>query len=135
MSRLKDALMSLLGKCTPEGTQPVGNNTDEILECMAMHFDVVKASRLLVNVTEANGVYTADKSYDEIKKAIENGFTVMCAYDERIFYLTRFRSGGAIFCTLGYTYNDDAAIIETATIYSIRIKPANNIVFYSKALS
>lgn len=38
MSRLKDALMTLLGKCTPEGTHPVGNNTDEILECMAAHY-------------------------------------------------------------------------------------------------
>lgn len=38
MSRLKDALLALLGKCTPEGTQPVGNNTDEILECMARHY-------------------------------------------------------------------------------------------------
>ncbi len=39
MSRLKDALMSLLGKCTPAGTKPDGNNVDEILECMAAHYN------------------------------------------------------------------------------------------------
>jgi hypothetical protein len=39
MSRLKDALLALLGKCTPEGTQPTGNNVDEIIECMATHYN------------------------------------------------------------------------------------------------
>ncbi len=132
MSRLTDALRVLLGKCTPAGTQPVGDKLDDFVECLAGHYD---SNQMLVTVTETDGVYSADKKYDDIKNALENGKLVTCKYDERVFYLTRFMSGGAIFCTLGYTYEDDVAIIKTANIYSIRITAGNKIVFYSKALS
>lgn len=47
MSRLTEALKTLLGKCTPEGTHPAGNNADEIVECLAGHFSGAKVEKII----------------------------------------------------------------------------------------
>lgn len=58
MSRLKDALLQLVNKCTPEGTKPHGDNVDEILECLAAHFgggvSIAKVVKTSVVGTAAN---------------------------------------------------------------------------------
>lgn len=78
MSRLKDALLALLGKCTPEGTEPKGNNVDEILECMAEHFDAVIGRVFVVNHTKnANGSVTINATNEEIWKAHTDGRLIM----------------------------------------------------------
>ena len=40
MSRLTDALEKLRTKCTEAGTSPAGDSIDEIVDCIAEHFDV-----------------------------------------------------------------------------------------------
>lgn len=75
MSRLKDALMSLLGKCTPAGTQPAGNNVDEIIECIARHYN---GKQYVVYLTwnENQTALTADRGYKETYEAFIAGRAV-----------------------------------------------------------
>ena len=40
MSKITDALNKLRTKCTEEGTAPHGNSIDEILDCIATHWNV-----------------------------------------------------------------------------------------------
>lgn len=71
MSRLKDALMSLLGKCTPAGAHPVGNNVDEILECIAAHYN---GQRYIVNLSwDASANLISDKGFSEVYEAFDAG--------------------------------------------------------------
>lgn len=85
MSRLKDALMTLLGKCTPEGTKPVGNNTDEILECMSDHFVGVK----FADVKQTSGGHSLSGiTFEGIKKAIADGMTIVLRSGEGNFTLS-----------------------------------------------
>lgn len=72
MSRLKDALMDLLGKCTPEGTHPVGNNTDEIVECMARHY-IGKPYIVCLTWNSNQTVLTSDRGYKETYEAFVAG--------------------------------------------------------------
>lgn len=207
MSRLKDALMSLLGKCTPAGTHPVGNNTDEIIECLAEHFllashvfenevsteeflravesfenggasftwngkrvnlayrdgdyvsiryaeapciayiynvtgKTVKSNsaskyfydetHLIVKVTENNGAYTANKTYAEIKSALQNGKTVECEYSTMRFRLYYFDAYAASFGTVFNTIAGDGSTITKATTYHLQINNENKVVLLSK---
>ena len=71
MSRLKDALMALLGKCTPNGAEPHGNNVDEILECMATHYN---GDLFVVNLTWGNDLsITSDKNNTDVYEAFKSG--------------------------------------------------------------
>lgn len=85
MSRLKDALMTLLGKCTPEGTHPVGNNTDEIIECLSAHFVGVK----FAEVKQTSGGYSLSGiSFEGIKEAIADGMDIVLKTGEGNFTLS-----------------------------------------------
>ena len=75
MSRLKDALLSLLGKCTPTGTHPAGDNVDEILECIARHYI---GEPYIVNFTWGSDLsLTSDKNSAEVYKAFIEGKRVI----------------------------------------------------------
>ena len=207
MSRLKDALMELLGKCTPEGTTPVGNNVDEIIECIAAHFslsdfvlpneasteeflqaveafenggasiiwnrkrvalayrngdyvsiryaeapcvsyvynvtgETVKSGsaskvfydemRLSVKVTEDNGTFVADKTYAEIKSALQNGKCVECEYASMRLHLNYFDSYAACFSTVFNVIAGDGSAITKATTYHLQINNVNKVVLLSK---
>lgn len=207
MSRLKDALMALLGKCTPEGTEPKGNNVDEIIECIAAHFSlsdfvlpnevsteeflqaveafenggasiiwnkkrvsvayrngdyvsiryaeapcvaylynvtgaVVRSNsasklfydemRLSVKVTENNGAYIADKTYAEIKSALQNGKCVECEYGSMRLHLNYFDSYAACFNTVFNVIAGDGSAITKATTYHLQINNENKVVVLSK---
>ena len=91
MSRLKDALMALLGKCTPEGTQPEGNNVDEIIECLATHFSLadyvfeneVSTEKFLQAVEDfENGGATIIWNRKRVSLAYRNGDYVSVRYAE-----------------------------------------------------
>ena len=58
-----------MDKCTPDGTKPHGDNVDEILACLAAHFEAGgKCEAVTLNIAEHadGGVYT------EIKMPKEN---------------------------------------------------------------
>ena len=85
MSRLKDALMALLGKCTPAGTHPAGNNVDEILECMAGHFVGVKFAEVKQT---SDGYSLSGISFEDIKKSIADGMDIILRTGEGNFTLS-----------------------------------------------
>lgn len=64
MSRLTDALLVLLGKCTPEGTKPEGDKVCDIVECLAGNFS-------LTDYVLENRVST--EKFLEAVSAFENG--------------------------------------------------------------
>lgn len=75
MSRLTDALMVLLGKCTPEGAHPDGNNVDEIVECIARHY-TGKPYVVYLTWNADQTVLTADRGYKETYEAVVAGRNV-----------------------------------------------------------
>lgn len=114
MSRLKDALMSLLGKCTPAGTEPDGNNVDEILECMAAHF------------TLTDYVFENEVSTDEFLQAVksfENGGASIIWNRKRV--ALAFRNGDYVSIRyaeapcVAYIYNITGEIVKSDTASSV----------------
>ena len=88
MSRLKDALMSLLGQCTPAGTEPDGNNVDEILECMAAHFNGGRT--IFYGKTADKRIYldeakTIQATKQDVEKALTAGNIYLKIDDEGAF--------------------------------------------------
>ena len=222
MSRLKDALMSLLGKCTPAGTPPVGNNVDEIVECIARHYigkpyivyltwneyrsrissdrgyketseafaagrpvyavdnfgcvwspwcfgenfaqfmhlqsngsyyvaklrdvagecDIVYAdfdspshSNYLVTVTSKDGVYTADKTFAEIREAVSVGKVVRCMCDGSYYDIVSSTSNVVRFSRVLHRVSDDATTIAEMSLIAVEINPANGVLVVGRGIT
>lgn len=84
MSRLTEALLVLLGKCTPEGTKPEGDNVDDIVRCLSGHFD---GGRLLITIEDTGSGYKSDKTYAEILAAYKAGRNLVVNFHGSIFQL------------------------------------------------
>lgn len=116
MSRLTDALLALLGKCTPEGAEPHGNNADEIIECLAAHYN---GQRFVVNLSwDANANLISDKGFAEVYEAFEAGRPVFGkASDGMIWQLVSATSTAVhLFSTTKFT--------ATSVTYTIAILPS-----------
>ena len=80
MSRLTDALMVLLEKCTPSGVTPDGERVCDILECLGKYYafnsdGLVDVAPYVVKLTwnDSQTVMTADKGYTEVYEAFKAG--------------------------------------------------------------
>lgn len=105
MSRLKDALMSLLGKCTPTGTEPVGNNVDEILECISKHYN---GGQYVINFTwGADYSITSDTSVSDAFNAFKEGKRIVGrTVDGMLWQLVQATEAEVILYSItGYTAN------------------------------
>lgn len=108
MSRLTDALLVLLGKCTPEGTTPDENNVDKIVECLSAHF------------TFANYVFENEVSTEKFIQAVEsfenggvtivwNGKKITSAFRNGDYASIRYAEAPAI----AYLYNLTGEIVKS----------------------
>ena len=116
MSRLKDALLALLGKCTPEGAEPHGNNVDEILECIAAHYN---GQRFVINLSwDASANLISDKGFLEVYEAFAAGQPVFGkASDGMIWQVVSITSTAVhLFSTTKFTAN--------SLTYTIAILPS-----------
>lgn len=116
MSRLKDALMALLGKCTPEGAHPSGNNVDEIIECIARHYN---GQRFVINLSwDASANLISDKGFSEVYEAFSAGHSVFGkASDGMIWQVVSVTNAGVhLFSTTKFTAN--------SITYTIAILPS-----------
>ncbi len=107
MSRLTDALRVLLGKCTPAGTQPVGDKVDDLVECLARYY-IGKPYIVCLTWNSDQTVLTADRGYKETYEAFIAGRPVYavdnlgCVWSPWCFGSTfaqfmHLRSGGQYF--------------------------------------
>lgn len=135
MSRLKDALLALLGKCTPEGTEPNGNNTDEIVECLAKHFDVRGATQFLVTVTKTDGTYKADKTFAEIKAAADAKKIVRCLCDGSYYDIVSATSNVIRFSRVLHRVADDASTIAEMSLIAVEINPADGVLVVGRGIT
>ena len=127
MSRLTDALRVLLGKCTPAGTQPVGDKVDDFVECLAGHYNGAIGSRYLINITGSKGAYVADKTYAEIKTAIASGKIVNCVSNNKYYYLDVITADRVRFTATAQKLSDDGNSITASQLYVLQITNANTV--------
>lgn len=110
MSRLKDALMSLLGKCTPAGTQPAGNNTDEIIECIAAHFSLT--DYVFENEVSTEEFLQAVESFENGGASLTwNGKRVILAYRNGDYVSIRYAEAPCV----AYVYNITGEAVKSDT--------------------
>lgn len=135
MSRLTDALMVLLGKCTPEGAHPDGNNVDEIVECLAAHLDLNGQTQFLVTVTKTDGKYTADKTFAQIKAAADERKIVRCLCDGSYYDIVSATSNVVRFSRVLHRVSDDATTIAEMSLVAVEINPAGGITVVGRAIA
>lgn len=92
MSRLNDALRVLLGKCTPAGTQPVGDKVDDFVECLAGHYQT--CSIFYGNIAD-NYLYTDKKmtvkaTKTDIENAVMKGAIYVVKSDSAVYYAVNY---------------------------------------------
>lgn len=222
MSRLTDALLTLLGKCTPTGATPDGDRVCDIVECMARHyigkpyivcltwnadqtvltadrgytetyeafvagrdvyavdnlgcvwtpwcfgknfaqfmhlrsggqyyvvklrsaagecdlirtdFDTANESQLLVTVTKTDGVYSADKTFAEIKAAADARKIVRCLCDGSYYDVVSATSNVIRFSRVLHRVSDDATTIAEMSLVAVEINPAGGVIVVGRGIT
>lgn len=135
MSRLTDALKVLLGKCTPEGTKPDGDNVCDLVACLAAHIDALGMTHFLVTVTKTDGVYTADKPFAEILAAAKAGKVVRCLCDGSYYDVVSATSNVIRFSRVLHRVSDDGTTIAEMSLIAVEINPANGVLCVGRGIT
>lgn len=135
MSRLSDALLVLFGKCTPEGTKPEGDNIDDMIRCLSEHFNPVEAGQYLVTVTKTDGVYKADKTFAEIKKAADQKKVLRCLCDGSYYDVVSATSNVIRFSRVLHRVADDASTIAEMSLIAVEINPADGVIVVGRGIT
>ena len=75
MSRLNDALKSLIGKCTPDWAKPIGDKTDDIIECISRYY-IGKPYIVHLTWNADSSVISSDSGYGAAYEAFVVGRNV-----------------------------------------------------------